>query len=284
MSNRTFVLTTPPMHGNDVRDFQHQMNLRLKAWGIDQRLKEDGKWNVISKRTCASIGFGLGLDAAAIEQDGVTPWVRVAIRHAGDAHEIRSIAERQRARDRRPWVDRLGDRLSHPGNGPAAAVAYAEKMLATRPPIVEHPSGSNRGPYIDQWEVMSGYPGSGVSWCLCFVNGSWVAGGWPASLLPWTGFCPNLEKMAQAGLHGLKWHDSGSAPKAAWAVLFTEDGEAGHVELVLRDGWPLLTAGGNTHPTNGAVAANGGMVAEHNFSTYHGLPRRGFVELPWATL
>jgi hypothetical protein len=58
--------------------------------------------------------------------------------------------------------------------------------------VSEDPPGSNKGPWITQWQVDSGYPyvvnrSHGEPWCQCFVNAVAVHGGAPQLH---TGFTP----------------------------------------------------------------------------------------------
>lgn len=277
--SRTFLLVTPAMRGVDVEDLQREVNRWLAHWGVHLKLDVDGVYGVTTKRAATTVGYGLGVGRDQFAH-GISPETRVKIRHAGESVDYRSVVERQRARDRRGWVDRLAKRYASKANGPTMAAEYALKMAKLG--ITEKPPSSNRGPYIDEWQRISGYA-PGVSWCLCFVNACWVAGGWPASVLPWHGYCPTLETMARGGEHGLKWHGPAVTPQLAWAALFTEGGVAGHVELAVKGGKPLRDVGGNTSKGDGSPNEGGGVFA-HNFSTYRGLPLRGYVELPWLQL
>lgn len=278
--SRTFLLVTPAMRGVDVEDLQREVNRWLAHWGVHLKLEVDGVYGVTTKRAATTVGYGLGVGRDQFAH-GISPETRVKIRHAGESVDYRSVAERQRARDRRGWVDRLAKRYASKANGPTMAAEYALKMAAAG--VHEEPAGENRGKFIDQWLRLSGYSvPPGEPWCLAFANGCLVAGGFAASLLE-SGYCPALEAAARAGRDGWRWHGPAVNPHLAWIALFTEGGVAGHAELVVKGGKPLRTVGGNTSKGNGSPNA-GGMVAAHNFSTYRGLPLRGYCEPPWLTL
>jgi hypothetical protein len=276
---RTFLLTTPAQHGEDIRELQQELNRRLEHWGIKLRVKTDGVYGVATKRAAMTVAYGLGIDRSDFA-DGVQPDTRSKIRHAGEKDDLRSTPERERARKRRDWVKRLAKRYSRKNGGVAQAVAYARKMVGTE----EQPPGSNLGPRITDWEVLAGYPvrgaREGVFWCGCFVNACLVAGGFPTQASWGIGFVPNIEHRAKAEIDGWKWHGPGSTPQAGWVACF---GNGDHTEFVAASGKPLRTVGGNTSKGDGSPN-NGGGVFAHDFSKYRGLPLDGYAEPPWNTL
>lgn len=265
---RTFVLCTPHMHGDDIARFQRDLNHRLHAWGVHHNIKPDGVYGPKTRHATKTVLYGLGVEQALIEH-GVTPYVRVLVRHP----KRRTRRQHQRARARADWRKRLVKRYQR--SGPDLFASYLHSMLG----VAEDPPGSNLGTHITEWEKLTGYnPPPGVYWCGCLQNAALVAAGLPAQ--SWMGYCPSIEAHARAGIDGWKWHPADATPKKGWLALFDEGGIAGHVEGVVADGWPLRTIGGNTSQGDGSPN-NGGGVYHHNFSTYRGLPLRGFAEPPY---
>lgn len=276
MSARAFLLTTPSMHGPDVADLQHQVNRWLAHWSIRLRVEEDGKYGVATKRAATTVGYGLGIGRDEFVH-GIDALTRSKIRHAGDDQDQRTLAERDRAKERRGWVKRLAKRYARKNGGVQAAVAYARKMAAAG--VHEQPAGSNMGPYITEWEKLTGYaPPPGVYWCGCFVNACLIAGGFPAQTF--LGYVPAIEQHAKAGTDGWAWHGPDATPQAGWIACF---GNGDHTEFVVTSGKPLRTIGGNTSKGDGSPN-NGGGVFAHDFSKYRGLPLDGYAVPPWNTL
>jgi hypothetical protein len=271
---RTFALCSPHLHGDDVTDFQHLLNSRFKSWEIDHRIATDGEYGQATRAAAKTVAFGLGIAEGPINAHGVTPNVRTLIRHP----DKRNRTELKRGADRVDWRRRL--RARYAKSGPDMFVAYLEHLADLH--VTEQPAGSNLGPYITDMERLCGYDvpagGVGVYWCGCLQNAALVAAGFAS--MPWMGYCPSLEAHARAGTDGWKWHAANATPKRGWIALFTEGGIAGHMEGVVKDGKPLRSIGGNTSAGNGS-ANNGGGIYRHDFSTYKGLPLRGFAEPPY---
>lgn len=267
--SRTIHLITPLMHGPDVERLQHDVNGHLKAWGVPQaaRINPDGVYGQLSRMRTLEVCYGLGIAHSATER-GIGPIVQSRLH----SNKRLTASELVHMHNRTNWRHRFAARLS--GGHAGQAVAYAKSMAGKH--IVEHPSGSNLGPYITNWERLAGYHvPPGVSWCGCFVNACLVAGGLHSQT--WgIGYVPSIEAYAQAGHNGWKWHSADISPKAGWIVTFGQ-GIGEHTELVVEDGWPLRTVGGNTSPNDGGSFNNGGGVYYHNYSTHIGFPRRGFA-------
>lgn len=266
--SRTLALRSPLMNGGDVTLLQRDLNHRLATWRVPVKLAVDGEFGPQTMKWVESVCYGLGIAQSQLRH-GVTTTVRRKIR---DPRRL-SSAEAKRHDDRRPWIHRLAAAQHAASSGPKAAIAFARKMADRH--VVEHPAGSNRGPYIDDWNRrVASPPGPYAYWCGAFANACLVAGGVPSH--EWMRYCPWIEQHARAGVDGWSWHAASATPKAGWLALFTESGIAGHVELVVADGKPLHTIGGNTSPGNGSPN-NGGGVFAHDFSHYRGLPLRGFA-------
>jgi lysozyme len=94
MSDRTFTLSTPLMRGDDVRGFQEDLNFRFDAWDVGKRLELDGEYRRSTRDAAQEVCQGLGIDPEAALEHGVTPALRVRIRHP----ETRSPEEVERSR------------------------------------------------------------------------------------------------------------------------------------------------------------------------------------------
>jgi hypothetical protein len=272
MSDRILHLTSPQMRGGDVLQLQHTINGWLGKWHIPRRLECDGVYGVDSRTLTLAVCYGLGIAKAETEH-GIAPATRLKLRDPAR----RSLSERRRCDGRAHWRSRLKHRFH--AHGPLLAVAYARKMAALG--VHEQPAGSNRGPHIDDWNRAAGIPpGPNAFWCGAFCNGCLVAAGFaPQTFMA---SCINIESHARGGADGWKWQGPTAIPRAGWLALFTEKGVAGHVELVVADGRPLKTIGGNTSPMAGTGSvSNGGGVFAHDFSRYRGLPLRGFAVPPY---
>jgi murein DD-endopeptidase MepM/ murein hydrolase activator NlpD len=128
---RTFRMTEPElMAGSDVKAFQHLLNQRLAAWGIAERVAEDGVYGIETRHAAHQVALGLGL-APAEYAKGMTPAVRQLMR----APSRRSPEQLKRAASRRAWVAKLrkSTRRAKGVNGAKGAkVASGRYPLAVR--------------------------------------------------------------------------------------------------------------------------------------------------------
>ena len=257
----TLKLTTPHMKGKGIAVLQRTINRQLATWHVDHRIKVDGEFGPETREAVRRVSYGLGLSTKALDQ-GVTPELRERILNPTS----RSAAERDRARERRPWIRRL--RRRYHGHGPAAAISYARKHIGVK----EDAGRPNRGRLIDKWNTATGIPlNSQAFWCGAFVNACLTASGLPPDrVLAW---CPGIEARAKAGTGGWSWH---SKPRPGDLALFTHGGVAGHVGIVERvDGKSIMTIEGNTSP-NGTTNNGYGV-----FRRQRPLPIRGFARPPY---
>jgi hypothetical protein len=268
---QAFRLSTPLMRG--ATELQRNVNREFGRWKVPLKIDEDDEYGPQTKHATKHVAYGLGVRDAAniIEHQGCTAEIQSAI-HDPHAYVAENPDALRRYQARAGWRRRLARRFK--GHGVEMAVRYAHKMADTR--VEEQPSGSNLGPFITDWERLTGYsPPPGVFWCGCFVNACLVAGGFhPQHFL---GFVPAIEQQARGGVAGWSWH----AEPAAGDVACFGGGE--HTEFVVENGNPLRTVGGNTSAGNGSPN-NGGGVFFHDYGTYRGLTLDGFARPPWAQL
>lgn len=265
--SRDFSLTSPYMKGDDIKAFQRLLTeIFVERWEVNWVVEADGVYGPGTRAAARSAYHGYGIAQASLDAHGVTPWARALLSDPSK----RNATQKKRGADRAEWRDRL--RKSHRSeNGLGEAMAA---WALTKVGVSEDPPGSNRGPQITRWQEMAGYKGGGVPWCGCFVNAAMVAAGFPTQT--WgIGYCPYVESHARAGIDGWVWRDAGSSPYPGWLALFGS-GEAKHIEVVVKRGKPLRTVGGNTSKGDGSPN-EGGEVAYHDFSTYSGMPLRGYA-------
>lgn len=274
MSTRTLRLTSPHIHGDDVRRHQRALQAVLNDWHINAKINVDGEYGPQTDRITDAVTYGLGI-LRADTKTGITPAVRGKIRHPGKSL---TAAEKRRRDARTEWRARFKKR--HEKHGAALAVAFAKAHLGTS----ESPPASNRGPLIDQWNLAVGTPpGPAAYWCGAFANACLVAAGFTPQ--HFMAYCPSIEAHARAGVDGWKWHGPGTRPSPGWLALFTEGTVAGHVELVTgvqSDNRPVDIGGNTSRQGSSSSQSNGGGVFEHT-DRYPsgGFPIRGYCEPPY---
>lgn len=270
MSSRTLKLTSPAMHGSDVKGFQHDLNNELARWGIHHRIPEDGRYGMVTRDAAVSVCHGLGL-ASSLMDRGATPAVRLKVRN-----RKLTTAEQRRFHDLADWRAHLKARYEGPEHAIVLAVGYAIAHVGVKEDGV-HP---NRGVQVDRWERACGI--LGAPWCGCFVNACLVAAGFPNQ--PWLIFCPTIEGRAKAGVDGWSWHRTA---RVGDLVLYGQSvaehvGKVVEVDHAARD---KTTIEGNTTGGPGGPQADGGMVAErhrHGDGSLARFPIRGYARAPWS--
>jgi hypothetical protein len=269
MSDVVLRLTSPHMTGTVVEQFQRDMNTRLDAWDVPFHVDVDGDYGPVSRDTAKSLLYGLGVDVAESDFDGVGPNDRLKVRHGWDQLDD---AERERWKARADWRKRLAERYG--GGAVGAALKFARDHIG----VTEHPAGSNRGPEVDAWERACGV--LGAPWCGCFINACLVAAGMPNT--PWLRYCPSIEGNAKGGGFGWTWHRT---PQMGDLVLYGSS-IAEHVGIVeeTANGADSSTVEGNTSNGPGGSQSNGGIVARrhrHQDGSLAGFPIRGYARPPW---
>jgi cell wall-associated NlpC family hydrolase len=109
----TFRLTKTPMHGDDVRRFQHELNRRFEVWKVATHINEDGVYGRSTRQAARQVLFGLGISANLEFPGGITPGMRSLIRHP----DRRSAKMRELERKRAPF---LADLRKHAARKPAS--------------------------------------------------------------------------------------------------------------------------------------------------------------------
>lgn len=110
--DRTLVVESPHMTGEDVEAWQRTLNRQFKAWDVDYRVTVDGDYGVATRDATATILYGLGIDRKEMA-GGVTPELRVKVRE-----ERLTEAEKRRKDERKEWRLRL--RKKHEDGGHVA--------------------------------------------------------------------------------------------------------------------------------------------------------------------
>jgi hypothetical protein len=245
---RTLTLTTPYMHGPDVKSLQTAIN----AWRKQQTvyphtpIQPDSQFGPLTRHAMNLTAFQMGLDHG----DG-RPGVQEQIEHP----DKRSRSELARAKQRL-------DAAKKHGQGLAAIAKHASEFIG----VHENPPNSNRGqPNPSGWEQHFGI--DGAPWCGAFAGSMLLAaGGHPSARVV---YCPYIVQDAKAGVSGFaKWHPRGDEKNAkpGCFVLYdwNGDGVADHVGIVRGfSGGNVGTIEGNTSKQNDPTGSqsDGGIVA-----------------------
>ena len=125
---RTLRMTEPKlMEGSDVKAFQHLLNHRFAAWGIGERVAEDGVYGIATRHAAHQVALGLGL-APAEYAKGMTPAVRALMR----TPSRRTPEQLKRAASRRAWVAKLRKSTRGAKGAKGAKIASGRYPLAVR--------------------------------------------------------------------------------------------------------------------------------------------------------
>lgn len=81
MSTRTFKVQSPHMKGDDVRNWQREVKTIFASIDIDCPIDIDGDYGVASRAYTASLCYALGINAEEAMKNGVTPELRIKLRH-----------------------------------------------------------------------------------------------------------------------------------------------------------------------------------------------------------
>lgn len=232
---RALHITSPPMHGKDVKDLQKALNLWSKTRGL-HHIAVDGKYGQATAHQLGVVGYSMGLGSWDASKNTIRlvyhPW-------------LRNPVQRRRAAQRAKLK-----------KGLSGVVAQARTHIG----VHENPAGSNRGnPHPSDWQQRFGM--NGVPWCGCFA-GSMVmdAGGHVTSRVAFT---PFIEQDARSGSGGFeRWANKGTkGPGPGWLVLYNWVGGSTpeHVGIVESfDSQGVTAIEGNT---SGANPSDGGEVA-----------------------
>jgi hypothetical protein len=69
------------MKGDDIEDFQRELNKRFSAWKINKHVTEDGDFGKQTRDGAREVCTGLGISHQTAMKNGVTPQLRTKIRH-----------------------------------------------------------------------------------------------------------------------------------------------------------------------------------------------------------
>ena len=121
-SERTFTLVSPHLTGEDIRQFQRDLSGRFKAWDINIRIADDGDYGSATRDAGQQVCKGLGILHEVAMNDGVTPALRIKIRHP-DTRTPQEIA-RSDSPDAKDFRAKLRERFQHaPAEFDGVAVA-----------------------------------------------------------------------------------------------------------------------------------------------------------------
>lgn len=233
---RVLMLTSPQMHGADVKHLQNLLNRNTFDKDFLQGTSADGDFGPYTAQGVYRAEYWLGY-AKPVQQCG-SPLL---------AYLAGSTPLTAAMRDRRK------DRIAHAQAAqPMRVKAFKEAL--THVGVKESPAGSNRQMF-GAWYGMNG-----VAWCAEFVSYCYAAAGSKNTVKRsrWA-YCPFMVNAARSGSNGMSVTRQ---PKQGDIVLYDwdNDGVANHVELFdkwIVEGKTFASVGGNTSPTN---ASNGGQV------------------------
>lgn len=114
--SRTFVVQSPIMHGDDVKEWQKTVKLEFRNMKIDCPIIVDGKYGPTTRAFTASLCNALGMNASTVMRNGVTPQLRTRIRNhdftkSEKAQFKRNVAWRRSLRERYAKVHRAVHRI-----------------------------------------------------------------------------------------------------------------------------------------------------------------------------
>jgi hypothetical protein len=78
--SRTFVLQSPHMLGDDVKQLQRTLSKRFEEWEIHHRVDDDGDYGALTRTAARQVCKGLGILHETAMADGVTPELRGKLR------------------------------------------------------------------------------------------------------------------------------------------------------------------------------------------------------------
>lgn len=238
---RTLHLTTPPMHGEDVKKLQRALD-KNKTWKTDflQKAGIDGEYGLYTAQAVHRAKYWLGFkrpDKAAGPMllgylKGTTP--------------LSPEMKKRRA-------TRLKKKAATPLR--VKALAQLKKHIGEK----ESPPGSNICPITKWWGIYG-------AWCAMGVSKAYIDAGsksFGKSGSRYTG-CSVMWAAAEMGRDGLSITKD---PKPGDLVLMKWPGLSGyradHVGMV-EQARPLKTIECNTSPDSGGSQANGGMCCRKN--------------------
>jgi len=245
---RTYRLTSPYMHGDDIKRFQRDLNARARARGIDT-VKVDGQYGKETRSLFTDVGFALGLPQKSLEK-GATPYARSIIRHPGR----RNPTQLKRAKARQKTIVKKGDAAT-------AVVKWANSHVGDH----ETPGRPNRGPFVDKVQLDFGRWMLGQPWCGAFVGyGLRHVGG--INVANDIVYTPNILTHARNGTGGfsklVKYSDAKPGDVAVFKFPGISNDSADHTGLVVdvKPDGTVVTVEGNTSSGSGGSQNNGGGV------------------------
>lgn len=240
--------------GADVTALQREINARLNARSIDQRVVVDGEYGPKTHAAALSALYYLGVTRASVGMSTTKPTtltqaaqsvLRAAV---GRTKSQRARGEKRVMANHKRDVGRLG------------AVRWAGAQVGTR----ESPANSNRGPKITEWQRALGSWLVGLAWCGVFVGTALIRAG-VKGVTSRIASVAMIEDDARAGRGPFRgWTTDASRARAGDLAVI--GGRGVHVELVVgthADG-SADTIGGNTSAgVAGSQSDGGGVFRRH---------------------
>lgn len=118
MSQRTFVVKKPVMHGSDVLAWQKEVKDQFRRMAIDCPIVIDGKYGVACRSYTASLCHALGINEKTAMKDGTTPELRTKIRNRDLTAAEKKTMDSQSRKDYRAALRRRYKAIGSPVHPP----------------------------------------------------------------------------------------------------------------------------------------------------------------------
>lgn len=97
MSDRIFQVKKPHMTGKDVREWQRDVKKLFAKMKIDCPIKADGNYGIVTRSFTAALVHANGMSSNVQMRDGVSPELRIMLRHAPNSLNASQKARRNSA-------------------------------------------------------------------------------------------------------------------------------------------------------------------------------------------
>src|SRR5688572_25105237 len=136
---RTFRLDSPHMTGDDIGDFQRLLSRQFKRWDINLVVLDDNDYGQNTRDAARMVCRGLGILPGRAMRHGVTPALRIKIRHP----KRRTDAEKERFKSPATKKFRKKLREKHKVSASASRVGSLAAVQVTATSGKPHWGGSN---------------------------------------------------------------------------------------------------------------------------------------------
>lgn len=245
---RVFKLTSPYVHGEDVKNFQILLNKRSQERHLSN-IKVDGEYGPSTQQLYRRVAYYLGLSQKAIDK-GATNYTRKLIKNP----KLRNPVQLVRAKKRINTFRKSDDKRK-----------LVIEWLYSHVGETETPGKPNRGPLVDRLQLEFGKWMLGQPWCgalVGFVLRRIAKIPVPAGIV----YTPNILTWAQNGQFGFKrglisYKNAKPGDVALLKFPGVSKEKVDHTGIVVavEDG-KVVTVEGNTSSGRSGSQNNGGGV------------------------